>query len=504
MTYLALRRFTWKPWNWSGRTWGLAIIAAFLVSPFVTRWICLWQVPDVALPFDVEEVVQREIHREDDAMARYAQAMRLFNRSFIPDENSFNSMKAFYAAQSEAKTEPKGKWDKRLDRWLERNKEALEEYRLATEMTHASRISSKSADGDAIVGNHQMFRELVRLAELEAIRHERRGDLDVAWGWHLANLRCVRHCQIAGHAIGISIRNSTYLGIARWAEYASLNSEQLQVARQELLADRDAWVSRSELLTSNYLKFRDTMNGAEAPNHLFPFWRFSGSEWPLLLFGKRIALWSIGQPDIVMRLARQELVNNLQQIELPLHLRCRSKSYKNEIVFLSDHKAGRASGQLDPFQLLTKLEAHLEKMPGLEGRLLGGGGIDRSNHRNHAARKQTGDVALAAHQYQRRHGEFPATVEQLVPEYLETIPFDPMSEIGVPIQYRREEGGEAIVWSIGYNGSDDGGDILGLNPKDIGFRIQLNRQVAEASEDRSQEKGERESSETEERRACPK
>ena len=69
-----IRRGWWKQWNWSMRTWGMAIIAGMLLSPFVTRWGCLWQVPDVALPFDVDEFIGAEVSTADDAYVLYANA----------------------------------------------------------------------------------------------------------------------------------------------------------------------------------------------------------------------------------------------------------------------------------------------------------------------------------------------------------------------------------------------------------------------------------------------
>jgi hypothetical protein len=492
MNYFSFRRGWWKPWDWSTRAWVLAICVLALVSPLLTRWFFLWQVPDVTLPFNVEDVVQREILKDDDAMVRYASALLSdrFEGGFTPDENSFHSMVEFYEAEEEAVAKPDRKWDKRFDTWLLSKKVALDEYRLASEMRYASGPSLKSADVNTMVGVHQDSRKLVRLASLEAIRQERMGEFDVAWNWHLANLRFARHCQMPRylicHLIGIGARSYAYRGIARWAEHASLSSDQLQVARQELLTDRDMSIPNSELIKSEYLILKNSMKLAEMPNHLLTFWRFAAPELPLILAGKRIVLWTIGQPEVVLRLARQELVNNLEQIDVPPHLRCQSDSYKYEVVFQTDQRARRIRGQLDSARLLATIETDLEKLTGLEGRLLGARNIDRAN-RADAARRCALDVALAAHQYQRRHGEFPATIEQLVPEYLETIPFDPMSEIGVSIHYRRAETGEAIVWSIGYDGIDDGGDILGLKPKDIGFQIRLNRQGAAKPEDQSQE-----------------
>ena len=82
---------------------------------------------------------------------------------------------------------------------------------------------------------------------------------------------------------------------------------------------------------------------------------------------------------------------------------------------------------------------------------------------------------LACHEFQRIHGEFPANIEQLAPTFLDAIPLDPMDPTGASLRYRRDENGEAVVWSIGRDAKDDGGDIEGKEPKDAGYRIFLKK-----------------------------
>ena len=82
---------------------------------------------------------------------------------------------------------------------------------------------------------------------------------------------------------------------------------------------------------------------------------------------------------------------------------------------------------------------------------------------------------LALQQYRREHGEFPAELSRLVPQYLDVIPIDPCDSKGKPIRYRREESLKAVVWSVGPDHSDQGGIGLkpsNLNPKgDMGYIV---------------------------------
>lgn len=67
-------------------------------------------------------------------------------------------------------------------------------------------------------------------------------------------------------------------------------------------------------------------------------------------------------------------------------------------------------------------------------------------------------TGLAVAQHVAEHGEYPETLEALVPEYLDAVPEDLFSE-GDPILYRVTETG-AIVYSVGQDGLDEGGREL--------------------------------------------
>jgi hypothetical protein len=62
-------------------------------------------------------------------------------------------------------------------------------------------------------------------------------------------------------------------------------------------------------------------------------------------------------------------------------------------------------------------------------------------------------VALALSMYQQDHGDLPAELETLVPEYLPRVPVDAMT-VDEMIKYDRDRG---IIWTVGKDGVDDGG-----------------------------------------------
>jgi hypothetical protein len=83
------------------------------------------------------------------------------------------------------------------------------------------------------------------------------------------------------------------------------------------------------------------------------------------------------------------------------------------------------------------------------------------------------EVVLAAQAFRRDRREFPESLSQLVPDYLQSIPEDPCNPAGGPVHYRRDDALNAIVWSLGSAGIDDQGDLdveYGESA-DIGIRL---------------------------------
>jgi hypothetical protein len=65
-------------------------------------------------------------------------------------------------------------------------------------------------------------------------------------------------------------------------------------------------------------------------------------------------------------------------------------------------------------------------------------------------------AAIAAKRHQLRHGALPPSLEALTPELLPAVPYDPMS--GKTLCYRLKPHGGFLLYSVGEDGKDDGGD----------------------------------------------
>ena len=65
-------------------------------------------------------------------------------------------------------------------------------------------------------------------------------------------------------------------------------------------------------------------------------------------------------------------------------------------------------------------------------------------------------AAIALQRFHLRHQRWPETLTELAPEFLATVPVDPMS--AEPVRYRREADGGFVLYSVGEDGKDNSGD----------------------------------------------
>ena len=66
-------------------------------------------------------------------------------------------------------------------------------------------------------------------------------------------------------------------------------------------------------------------------------------------------------------------------------------------------------------------------------------------------------IAIAVERYRLANGQFPESLDALAPKFLTKLPHDIIS--GQPLKYRRTENGSFILYSVGWNGTDDGGTV---------------------------------------------
>ncbi len=66
-------------------------------------------------------------------------------------------------------------------------------------------------------------------------------------------------------------------------------------------------------------------------------------------------------------------------------------------------------------------------------------------------------VACALERHRLAHGAYPENLDALVPQFLEKLPHDLIN--GQPLHYRRTADGNFLLYSVGWNETDDHGQI---------------------------------------------
>ena len=95
------------------------------------------------------------------------------------------------------------------------------------------------------------------------------------------------------------------------------------------------------------------------------------------------------------------------------------------------------------------------------------GAAVQAEHRNEALRRAA-VARIALQRYRLAHGKLPEMLQQLVPEFLDRLPSDPFD--GKPLRYVVRDG-EPIIYSIGADRTDDGGQGDASFEPDILFPI---------------------------------
>ena len=79
-------------------------------------------------------------------------------------------------------------------------------------------------------------------------------------------------------------------------------------------------------------------------------------------------------------------------------------------------------------------------------------------YRRHEATLRCALCAVAAERYRLRHGDWPASLQELADKgWIDAVPIDPFD--GQPLRYKRTVGEGVIIYSVSFDGVDDGGVI---------------------------------------------
>jgi len=82
-------------------------------------------------------------------------------------------------------------------------------------------------------------------------------------------------------------------------------------------------------------------------------------------------------------------------------------------------------------------------------------------------------AAIALQRFKLAHGQYPSQLSELVPGYVTAAPLDPVD--GQPLRYWLQPNGNFLLYSVGENGVDDGGNPASSSPDDFKYYNWLDR-----------------------------
>lgn len=302
------------------------------------------------------------------------------------------------------------------------------------------------------------WRNLMRLALLEAMRLSSNGDSAGAWRWYLASLRYCSHHGMHGSLTdrigGATMYSFCVERIVSWARNPALTSHQLEQsladvrAAYELSSDPSVSIRREYFYLSNALTYVE-----EHPGEYNEFLEgFDPRLHNNLILPSRSRIFLKNEPELTRRLLRHQTANLLEFADEPL---CRQPEELLGQVDFFDVTDSTDSVRLSSSEFRTALEK--SAIAPLLLRTI----VPRGIHRERA-REGLLEMLLAAEWYRRETGEFPASTDELLTApMLDEIPLDALSRSGALLGYERDPDNpqRAKVWSVGRNGVDDGGSL---------------------------------------------
>jgi hypothetical protein len=126
----------------------------------------------------------------------------------------------------------------------------------------------------------------------------------------------------------------------------------------------------------------------------------------------------------------------------------------------------------DVEQQLKSFEATLVNHPALVRVLAPRHSVIAQGTRRRIAHCRSAIAAIAVERFRLKNGRWPDSMSDLIPDLMSVPPMDPCRKTS--LSFARVSDG-VVIYSVGPDGKDDGGDVDGNHPmargKDIGFRL---------------------------------
>jgi hypothetical protein len=441
------------------------ILGILLLIPAALVGVRAYEVlstPSVGEPFDVEAFCAYRLPDAKNAFTHYRKVVALFvSEQKVLESNPSLKTQDFLDSENAALED----WTRAIPPvrdWVALNRRALDEWQrgadcdesLLVSPDQAATASVSAADSTVI-----SLRNCSKLEGLEATRLVSEGHPAEAWACYRNLLRTGRHLAMHGTLMGslVAVAELGVSGGVAWANQKSVNAELLRKAIRDVEAVDQMRAPPSDVIKFEYLALREFATKG-------------------MVLGMRTPAWVhyTGYPAQVGRTARLVTANLLTQADRPRYLRTAVHPGKLGLFEIDPAAAPdprlRPPEEIERSTLTSALTVAKTLHPvapeaASEIEICDPQSMTQSLHYaiqvndTSQTRRFALLLALALQLHYREHGEFPASLDELVKNgYLKSIPPDPFGK-GEPFRYRCEPGprGAAVVWSVWIDGVDQGG-----------------------------------------------
>ncbi|MEX0725640.1 MAG: hypothetical protein WD065_05195 [Planctomycetaceae bacterium] len=433
---LWLRLLQWK------YVFPVSMILFVIFAPFAVRTFMIVSIPDIGDPFDVDAFGTVNLPDAENARLDYEAAVALL----VPKPTG-----AHLDVDTQIDVALEEGWNyvvPEIRQWEKDNRLALERWKIGTEKPDFLLLQPSEFKFDTDIELIQQLRMLNRVNRLQCSRLVEEGELDEAWEWCRAGLRCGVHVNQHGvlicRLIGIHLQEECMAIIRRLSEHSAASDELLRRILDEYGEIDQKNARLSVALKCEYLMIKSTFHDKQSMANIFP----DAEQQRLLNAG----MFLLHEPQLSQLIWQQYLANQLDQIDLPLKEQQKRTGHKRYGIFDRDPKKSYPSDHLTPAEIETMIRRSL-----LAQLLFPAFQQTHNRHLQFQTHQRAIQVGLALRIYHRRHGRYPSDPEELVTDnIMSEVPIDPSSRTGETLRYC-VVGEDVFIWGVGENGVDDGG-----------------------------------------------
>lgn len=433
--------------------WGFLVMLLALLLPLLVRTWFLSQVPDIGDPFDVAAFCKSmEVPPANDALP----VCRIAARLFTSEQASYGQSEPAYERTDSVLKQGWSVADDSVKEWVAVHEPSLREWRRAAEMDQIRFDPLENLNGRYAIELRPLRLAFVRLAQLKGRQCEEQNNFAEAFEWYRARLRSRRQSADSLHLNELDLHD-----LMHWASLPEVTADQLKTALEVLRRDHAALRPTSDEIKKEYIR---AMNSLRDGDGLAMAIRYrSGNqtdthEREALVW--RSLYWVVGEPERTRRIYQHVTANYLREIDNPAS--SRQPLFMATTMLYLDNPTGSlpprhfSAGQITRAIRTSAITHNLESHGKGSVFLLHNGAEGMFLHEARAYPVLL-ELTMALQAHHRVHGDFPAMLDELVPTYFDSVPIDPCDPNLLSVRYKNDGLGQATLWSVGSNGTDENG-----------------------------------------------